>query len=265
MPETDRDLRRARAVFVSDIHLGMHLSNASAFLDFLWRIQPEKLYFVGDVLDGWSLTKRFYWPPVYNQIVQRVLNLEQSGTSVYVVPGNHDDFLRSPVPFLPQLQIAEEFLHQTVCGRNIWVIHGDQFDRMEVGGRRLSMMGARMFDTFSRMVPRRSSLWVRRTTKTWFSNPNRLKERMANVAAERQVGGVIFGHSHRPSLSWEANIICGNSGDWIQNQSAIIELPEGGFKLINNGKTVAELPLAGIATNSAAECSDSPQVASIQG
>lgn len=231
-------------MFVSDVHLGMHLSNAPAFLEFLQQIQPQMLYLVGDILDGWSLTKRFYWPPVYTQILSRIQELERAGTQLFIVPGNHDDFLRQPIPLLSHLNIAEEFIHETVCGRSLWVTHGDQFDRMEVGGRRISMMGARFFDTFSRMVPRRSSLWVRRTTKKWFSSPDRLAERMTQAAMERQVAGVIFGHSHRPSLSFQSSLLCGNSGDWIQNQSAIIEMPEGGLKLINGNRTVKELSFA---------------------
>ncbi len=241
MPVTSAQLLRARAVFVSDVHLGMHLSNAAAFLEFLHKIQPQMLYLVGDFLDGWSLTKRFYWPPIYTQIMTRIHDLQRDGMQLYIVPGNHDDFLRSPIPLLAHLNIAEEFIHETVCGRQIWVTHGDQYDRMEVGGRRISMMGARLFDTFSRMVPKRSSLWVRRTTKKWFSSPDRLADRMTSAAIERQVAGVIFGHSHRPSLSFQSNLLCGNSGDWIQNQSAIIEMPEGGLKLINANNTVAEL------------------------
>lgn len=234
--------RPARSVFVSDIHLGTRLSNARAFLAFLETVEPQFLYLVGDVLDGWSLTKKFYWPPENTRIVDRVLALQRRGTVVRITPGNHDDFLRRPLPMIDQFEMAEEFVHHAACGRRLWVTHGDLFDAMEVGGRRLSMFGARIFDQFTRVLPRRGLLWIRRSSKRIFSKPDRLHQRITEVATGRDVNGLIYGHTHAPRLAMEAGIVTGNCGDWIQHQSAIIEQEDGRLQLINEGQLISELP-----------------------
>lgn len=239
--------RPARTVFVSDVHLGTRLSNAAAFLAFLETVEPEYLYLVGDILDGWSLTKKFYWPPENTRIVDRVLDLRRRGTMVRITPGNHDDFLRRPLPMIDQFEMAEEFVHETICGRRLWVTHGDLFDAMEVGGRRLSMFGARIFDQFTRVLPRKGLLWIRRSSKRIFSKPDRLHQRITDNALSRDVQGLIYGHTHHPRLAIESGIVCGNCGDWIQHQSAIVELPDGRMQLLNAGEVIGELP-ANLAT-----------------
>ena len=53
------------------------------------------------------------------------------GTKVFYTTGNHDEFLRS---FSPQtlggVGLADMFIHETVDGRRLLVIHGDFFDHL---------------------------------------------------------------------------------------------------------------------------------------
>jgi predicted MPP superfamily phosphohydrolase len=62
--ETDSDApqRRYRAVFISDIHLGTAGCQAEALLDFLKHHDSDYLYLVGDIVDGWQLRRRGFWP-----------------------------------------------------------------------------------------------------------------------------------------------------------------------------------------------------------
>ena len=53
-----------RTVFLSDTHLGCRYSQAEPLLAFL-TIQPDYLYLVGDIIDGWRLRRRWHWRPVY--------------------------------------------------------------------------------------------------------------------------------------------------------------------------------------------------------
>jgi UDP-2,3-diacylglucosamine pyrophosphatase LpxH len=57
----------------SDIHLGTRGCNAPLLLDFLSSIECETLYLVGDIVDGWRLSKGWYWPDAHNEVVRRVL------------------------------------------------------------------------------------------------------------------------------------------------------------------------------------------------
>src|SRR5262245_46250998 len=100
---------RLRSVFLSDIHLGCRYSQAEPLLAFLQAIQPEYLYLVGDIIDGWRLARQWHWRPVFSCILSRLLELGKSGTQVCFTPGNHDAFLRDFTHDFGFLEIADSF------------------------------------------------------------------------------------------------------------------------------------------------------------
>ncbi len=61
---------------------------------FLRDHRAENLFLVGDIIDGWSLRKSWYWDESHNQVVRRILTAAAEGTQVLYVCGNHDEFLR---------------------------------------------------------------------------------------------------------------------------------------------------------------------------
>ena len=85
---------RYRAVFISDLHLGTPGCQAPALLDFLKHHPSDVLYLVGDIIDGWQLRRRWYWPQAHNDVVQKLLRRARKGCRVVFVPGNHDAFAR---------------------------------------------------------------------------------------------------------------------------------------------------------------------------
>ena len=83
-----------RAVFISDVHLGMRNSQALALLDFLKHVECEELYLVGDIVDFWKVRRGPHWPQSHNDVLQKLLRKSRKGTRVIFIPGNHDDGLR---------------------------------------------------------------------------------------------------------------------------------------------------------------------------
>ena len=133
---------KLRTVWISDIHLGTPGCNADLLLDFLKSIQPETLYLVGDIIDGWKLKRGWYWPPRHNDVVRRVLKMAAKGTRVIYIPGNHDEMLR-PYAGLAfgGVEIALEAVHTTADGRRLLVCHGDEFDGIVLYHRWLAWAG----------------------------------------------------------------------------------------------------------------------------
>lgn len=78
--------RRYRTVWISDVHLGTRGCNDRLLIDFLDHVDCETLYLVGDIVDGWRLKKRFYWPERHNAIVRRFMKR--------AIPGHHDEMFR---------------------------------------------------------------------------------------------------------------------------------------------------------------------------
>jgi hypothetical protein len=65
--------RHYRTIWISDIHLGTRGCNAELLIDFLDHVDSDTMYLVGDIIDGWRLKKKFYWPESHNDIVWRIL------------------------------------------------------------------------------------------------------------------------------------------------------------------------------------------------
>lgn len=61
-----------RSVFLSDIHLGTRGCQADLLLDFLRHMSCERLYLVGDIVDGWRMKGGWYWPQSHNDVVQKI-------------------------------------------------------------------------------------------------------------------------------------------------------------------------------------------------
>ena len=93
MPTTIR-YKRYRTIFISDLHLGTPGCQARALLDFLRADPSDNLYLVGDIVDGWQLRRKWYWPQSHNDVVQKLLRRARKGCRIVYVPGNHDEFAR---------------------------------------------------------------------------------------------------------------------------------------------------------------------------
>ena len=94
MPGESATTKHYRAIFISDLHLGTPGCQAEALLEFLKTHSCDTLYFVGDIIDGWQLRRKWYWPQAHNDVVQKLLRKARKGCRVIYVPGNHDEFAR---------------------------------------------------------------------------------------------------------------------------------------------------------------------------
>lgn len=235
--------RSARSLFVSDIHLGSKHSQAAALLETLHQHEPEYLYIVGDFIDGWKLKRRWRWPPVYDQLVERLLELKRLGTRMYYAPGNHDNFLRDFLTNFGLIELRDRFVHTAADGRRYLVIHGDQFDKVEQSAQWLSVVGTHAYDwllttnylinwarrkrynryAFCGMVKRRIKKVVRRVSG--------YEEQLIAAAQSHQCHGVIFGHIHTPRIGTLGPLAYCNTGDWVENCTVLLELADGTMQL----------------------------------
>ena len=254
MDSLSYDATEVRSIFISDQHLGFRFSRAADCLQFLREYQAERLYLVGDFLDGWRLNRNWYWPPVYNELVDHILQMIRCGTQVFYSPGNHDEFLRKPHPAVHGVIVADEFFHQTADGRRLLVTHGDLFDSVEKSYHRLSRFGSTVYDGLTRVnfltnqVLNKAGLndfnycfAAKRWSKKIVGAVGGLETVLTNYARNQACDGVICGHIHRPELresTIDQFIYC-NTGDWVENQSAVVETFDGSLVLINHGQQIS--------------------------
>ncbi len=70
-----------RSIWISDFHLGTRGCQSELLLEFIKYTQSEKLYLVGDIIDGWALKNTWYWPQSHNDVVQTILRKARTGTT----------------------------------------------------------------------------------------------------------------------------------------------------------------------------------------
>ena len=141
--EPQRAVRHHRTIFISDVHLGTRGCKAETLADFLNRNQCQTLYLVGDIVDGWRLKCRWFWPAAHSAVVQAIL---------HKVDTRHARHLRArqsrrDLPHLLRraksaaIEIAREAVHETADGKQLLVIHGDQFDAVIAYAKWLAYLG----------------------------------------------------------------------------------------------------------------------------
>jgi UDP-2,3-diacylglucosamine pyrophosphatase LpxH len=239
--------RRLRAVFISDIHLGTPGCQADALLDFLKHHPSDVIYLVGDIVDGWQIRRRWFWPQSHNDVVQKLLRRARKGCRVVFVPGNHDEFARQfDGMHFGGIEIANEAVHTTADGRNLWVIHGDQFDGVIQCAKWLAHVGDWAYGLtlelnrhFNRIRHRLGmpywslSQYLKHKVKRAVSHVNHFEEAVAAEARERGFDGVVCGHIHRPEMRTIDGTLYANDGDWVESLSALVEHADGRLELLH--------------------------------
>ncbi len=237
---------RYRTIWISDVHLGTRGSKAEYLLDFLKRTESESLYLVGDIIDGWRLRKSWYWPQAHNDVVQKVLRKARKGTRVILIPGNHDEFLRSFTGFeFGHIPIHKHAIHEAADGKKYLVVHGDAFDGIVTYARWLALLGDTAY-TLALLGNRWFNLARRRLGLSYWSLSAYLKHKvknavafianyenaMADVAKKRGLAGVICGHIHHAEMRAIGDVIYCNDGDWVESCTALVEHYDGRLEIV---------------------------------
>jgi UDP-2,3-diacylglucosamine pyrophosphatase LpxH len=242
----EREVRRVRALFLSDVHLGMKPIRVRQLIDFLRQHDAETIYLVGDILDGWRMAKGWHWPEDYNELIQILLEKAGAGSSIIYLPGNHDEFLREYLgTYFGGVQLVDRTIHTSAIGKTYLVIHGDQFDVVVMNAKWLAHVGDWAYNAALRInlglnwVRRRLGLqywslsaWAKQKVKNAVSVIGRFEEALVHEAKQSGVDGVICGHIHFADMHDRLGITYINTGDWVESCTAIVENFDGQFELI---------------------------------
>jgi UDP-2,3-diacylglucosamine pyrophosphatase LpxH len=237
---------RVRSIFVSDVHLGCKYCHAETLSAFLEEHEPEYVYLVGDFIDGWRLKRVWHWRPAYDRIFQRLLELAMMGAQIRYTPGNHDAFLRNFPHDFGFLEIADELVHRSADHRYYLVTHGDQFDNVELRAQWLSVLGSFGYDLLMwiNRIINRLRRWLRLEACAFTSRVkskvkqavkfiSNYEKRLAEHARKQECDGVICGHIHTPVITKCDGITYCNTGDWVENCSALVEYYDGRMEILH--------------------------------
>ena len=237
---------RYRSIFISDLHLGTPGCQAGPLLDFLKSHPSEYLYLVGDIIDGWQLRKRWYWPQAHNDVVQKLLRRARKGCRVVYVPGNHDEFARQFAGHhFGGIEVLHDAVHVTAAGERLWIVHGDYFDGVIQCARWLAHVGDTLYEFTLRLNRHLNSLrghfglpywslsaYLKHKVKKALNYVTDFEAAVAHEARRRGHDGVVCGHIHRAEMRRIDGTLYCNDGDWVESRTALVEHCDGRLELV---------------------------------
>jgi len=221
--------------FISDVHLAARLSEAEKkkqrrLLSFLEHIEgrAHTLYILGDLFDFWfewyHVIPRYWFP-----VIHRLRRLIESGTPVFLIPGNHDFAAGSYLKNEVGISCVEESYRFTAGEKRFFLAHGDGLARSDRGYRILkrivrSSLAGFLFRTF---IPADLGMqlakWISRSSREFRQiDRSAWNEEYFAFAREKFAEGydhVLLGHLHLPverEVNGKKYINC---GDWLSHFS----------------------------------------------
>lgn len=236
------------SIFISDMHLGTRFSKADAFLDFFKQVECNRIYLVGDIIDGWAMKRKFGWRQSHSDVIQKILRAARKGTEVHFITGNHDEFLR---PFMPlmlgdNIKISNEQSYDAINGKRYYITHGDFFDSITMTKKWLALLGDKGYDLLlninqvlnyvrRKMGIRRYwslSKYVKDNVKSSVSFITDFENVLARHARHKGFDGVICGHIHKAEMRYIDEIEYLNCGDCVESCTAVVETLDGKWEIV---------------------------------
>ena len=240
--------RKVEILVLSDVHLGTYGCHANQLLRYLKSIKPKIVILNGDIIDMWQFSKR-YWPKSHMKIVKHIVHLISKKVKIYYVTGNHDEMLRKFTGLkMSSLEIVDKVILPLNNNKTAWFFHGDVFDVTMQHSKWLAKLGAVGYDTLihinrmanfiSEHIFKKGKLSlskkIKNSVKSAVKYINNFEKTAADIGISNHYDYVICGHIHQPEMKEISNqhgsIMYLNSGDWIENLSAL-EYNDGEWKI----------------------------------
>ncbi|MBG26253.1 MULTISPECIES: UDP-2,3-diacylglucosamine diphosphatase [Croceibacter] len=222
---------------ISDVHLGTFGCHAKELLNYLDSISPKTLILNGDIIDIWQFRKR-YFPKSHLAVIQKIIDLSTKGTKVIYITGNHDEMLRKFSDMTMGNFSVVDKLVMDLDGKKAWFFHGDVFDASIQNAKWLAKLGGWGYDLLI-LINRFINWFLIKLGREKFSLSKKIKNSVkkavkyiqdfevtaSDLAIANNYKYVVCGHIHQPQMIRKTNKVGTtlylNSGDWIENLSAL--------------------------------------------
>jgi UDP-2,3-diacylglucosamine pyrophosphatase LpxH len=241
--------KKYKSIFISDVHLGTKASQAEKLCKFLKENTCENLYLVGDIIDAWRLQRKWYFPQEHANVIRRIITAAKRDTAVWYILGNHDEFLRKYIKYnieVGNVKIVNQTVHQ-IGDKKYLVIHGDFFDPTMNHAKWLMHIGDIAYNLMIwvnlqlnwirkklKLNPWGLSKFLKSKTKEAINFIGNYETQLSEYCKKHGYDGIICGHIHTPANKMIDGIHYINTGDWVENSTAIVEHFDGRLELIDN-------------------------------
>lgn len=242
-----RETMKFKTIWISDVHLGSKGCSAGELLDFLDNVKYDTLILNGDIIDGWRLKSKWFFPQQHVNVIRKILSASRKGKNIIFIPGNHDEFLRDYHDYelvMGNIQIVNK-LEYVTRGKKFLVVHGDAFDNIVKYHKWIAVLGDvgyNLLITFNQIVNKFRDFmgWKRWSVSKYLKQQVKEAanfifdfEETASKAAQKRFEGIICGHIHHPEIKLigNENTLYMNSGDWVETCSWLGETEDGKFQI----------------------------------
>jgi len=234
-----RKKRKVDLIVLSDVHLGTYGCRAKELLHYLRSINPATVVLNGDIIDIWQFSKR-YWPKSHMKVVKHLMNWITKGKKTYYITGNHDEMLRRFEGLkMGSFSIVNKLVLELENNKKAWIFHGDVFDVTMQHSKWLAKLGAIGYDSLiiinslvnfvSEKIFRKGKISlskrIKNSVKSAVKFINHFEQTSADIGISNHYDYVVCGHIHQPEIriisNPEGSIMYLNSGDWIENLTAL--------------------------------------------
>jgi len=223
-----------KAIIASDLHLGTKDSKGKEFIEFLENHHTDLLILNGDIIDGWALNRGSKWKNNHTKVISKILKLSNK-TKVIWVRGNHDEFISEFIgSSFGNIMIVEDYILD-IKDKKYYIFHGDVIDVFITKYKWLAKIGSMGYDMALwlnrwynryrswRKLPYQSiSQQIKAGVKQATNYINDFENAAIKMAHKKGCDGVMCGHIHNPAdlvINGEHYL---NSGDWVENGTAIL-------------------------------------------
>jgi UDP-2,3-diacylglucosamine pyrophosphatase LpxH len=241
------------SIFISDVHLGTRGCQAEKLNQFLKKNHAQKIYLVGDIIDGWRMRRGIYWPQAHSEVIRTLLKKEKEGCSIYYIAGNHDEFLRKWMYWdlnFGRIKIINHADYICALGKRYLVIHGDMFDGvMRAELKWLAHVGDFAYNALIWLNTKFNwfrlklgmkywslSKFLKQKTKKALNYIDNFEDKISSYAKNKNYHGVICGHIHHAQNSMIDGIHYINTGDWVESCTAVVQSKDGNWSIIDWSK-----------------------------
>lgn len=230
-------------IILSDLHLGSKASRRDDILNFIENNTCNTLILNGDIIDGWALKRGSKWKDKDTKIIRKILKLSENNTNVIWIMGNHDDFLKNFLFFnTGNISIKNDMIYNGIDGRTYYVFHGDVLDVFSNKFSIIAKIGSIGYD-FALWLNRWYNLYRELVGLPYYSLSKKIKDsvkaavsfvgdfekRAVKLAKDNKCDVAVCGHIHSPKLEIDYM----NSGDWCENNTALVEHDNGKWEVIS--------------------------------
>lgn len=222
-----------KILIMSDLHLGMNNSKPKSILNFLNSIQTDLLILNGDIIDIDAIKRGSKWKNKHTKVLLKILELSKK-TKVIYIRGNHDDDIKHFYEAkIGNIEFKNEYTI-TADDKKYLVLHGDQFENFGGKFKIVYYIGSVLYDmlltvnTYYNAIRAKFNLPYHSISKVAKQNVKKImsfifkfETKAIDAASKKGYDGIICGHIHTPTIKKVSNIEYMNSGDWVENKTAI--------------------------------------------